>query len=88
MTRTTNTCCGGFRYLFIITGILAVGIGWSFLQQRPTAVSMKEASVAFLKTLDEKQRAVAVMPYDSEKRIRLAFHSERRTQGLASQTHE
>jgi len=82
MTRTPNCCCSGFRYLPIIAALLLVGLGWSFLQQKPTAVSMKQSAVAFLKTLDEKQTAIAVMPYDSEKRVDWHFIPKDERKGL------
>ena len=62
--------------------VLLTGTGLSLVQQKPTAVSVRQAAVAFLGSLDAKQKATVEMDYGSEKRTDWHFIPKAERKGL------
>lgn len=63
---------------FMISGLVLLGMK---VGDSP-ATEMKSFADAFLSTLDEEQKAVAVVPYDSEKRVDWHFIPKKTRKGL------
>ena len=62
--------------------VLLLGSGWATLRYRTTGVDMTRAAEVFVSTLDDRQRQIALLPYDTPQRTDWHFIPKEARKGL------